>query len=281
MSIPPLSAPVKTGLELLKRLGLTAEASMTDDLDNIERYSEVLISAHAPSAIGDLRLNIAATDDGFRRESIDHISAYVDRARRYPNVKQVNIHFAPRRWVEDTQTRGQHGDYGRLIDGVREIATFAEGHDIEIVMENGTAKWSDVPDDVPAAHVDWPERNVYFGMPPEEWVQVCLDVDRPNVGLCLDSSHVCTYAQTFAEDSRREEVAMAYLARPDLIRHVHWSDNYLYDPRGRNDSHLSVGKGTLPTEMHRAIKRLDATLLLEHFYTAEELEEELAYIDGL
>ena len=254
---------------------------MTDDLDNIRRYSEVLISAHAPSAIGDLRLNVAATDDGFRRESIDHISAYVDRARRYPNVKQVNIHFAPRRWVEDTQTRGQHGDYGRLIDGVREIATFAEGHDIEIVMENGTAKWSDVPDDVPAAHVDWSERNVYFGMPPEEWVQACLDVDRPNVGLCLDSSHVCTYAQTFAEDSRREEVAMAYLARPDLIRHVHWSDNYLYDPRGRNDSHLSVGKGTLPTEMHRAIKRLDATLLLEHFYTAEELEEELAYIDGL
>ena len=254
---------------------------MADNLDEIEDYSDVLISAHAPATIGELRLNVAATDDAFRRESIDHISAYVDRASRFPNVRQVNIHFAPRRWVDDTQLRGQRGDYGRLIDGVREIAAFAAARDIEIVMENGTAKWFGVDDDVPAEAVDWSDRNVYFGMAPEEWVQVCEDVDRPNVGLCLDSSHVCTYAQTFADHSRRAEVAMAYLARPELIRHVHWSDNYLYDPRGREDSHLSVGKGTLPTELHRGIKRLDATLLLEHFYTEEELDEELAYIDGL
>ena len=281
MTNPPLSVPVKAGLDLLNRLGLTAESSMADNLDEIEDYSDVLISAHAPATIGELRLNVAATDDAFRRESIDHISAYVDRASRFPNVRQVNIHFAPRRWVDDTQLRGQRGDYGRLIDGVREIAAFAAARDIEIVMENGTAKWFGVDDDVPAEAVDWSDRNVYFGMAPEEWVQVCEDVDRPNVGLCLDSSHVCTYAQTFADHSRRAEVAMAYLARPELIRHVHWSDNYLYDPRGREDSHLSVGKGTLPTELHRGIKRLDATLLLEHFYTEEELDEELAYIDGL
>ena len=281
MTNPPLSVPVKAGLDLLNRLGLTAESSMADNLDEIEDYSDVLISAHAPATIGELRLNVAATDDAFRRESIDHISAYVDRASRFPKVRQVNIHFAPRRWVDDTQLRGQRGDYGRLIDGVREIAAFAAARDIEIVMENGTAKWFGVDDDVPAEAVDWSDRNVYFGMAPEEWVQVCEDVDRPNVGLCLDSSHVCTYAQTFADHSRREEVAMAYLARPELIRHVHWSDNYLYDPRGREDSHLSVGKGTLPTELHRGIKRLDATLLLEHFYTEEELDEELAYIDGL
>jgi sugar phosphate isomerase/epimerase len=281
MANPPLSAPVKSGLAVLERLGLTAEASMADELDDIEEYSQVLISAHAPQTVGELRLNVAATDDDFRRESIDHIVGYVDRASLYPNVRQVNIHFAPRRWVEDTQPRGQQGDYSRLIDGVREIAAYAEERDIEIVMENATTKWTGVDDDVPAVQVDWSDRNVYFGMAPEEWIQICEDVDRQNVALCLDSSHVCTYAQTFADDSRREEVALAYLARPELIRHVHWSDNYLYDPRGREDSHLSVGKGTLPTEMHRAIKRLDATLLLEHFYTAEELEEELAYIDSL
>ena len=232
--------------------------------------------------IGELRLNVAATEDDFRRESIDHLKAYVDRASRFPHVRQVNIHFAPRRWVDDTQTRGQRGDYERLIDGVREVAAFAEGHDIEIVMENATMKWFGVDDDVPANAVDWSDRNVYFAMAPEEWMQICEDVDRHNVGLCLDSSHVCTYAQSFADHSRRAEVAMEYVSRPELIRHVHWSDNYLYDPRGREDSHLSVGRGTLPTDLHRAIKRLDnATLLLEHFYTEEELEEELAYIDGL
>ncbi len=281
MTNPPLSAPVKAGLDVLDRLGLTAESSMEDSLDDIEDFADVLISAHAPAMIGDLRLNVAATDDDFRRESIDHLKAFVDQASGFPNVRQVNIHFAPRLWVDETQTRGQRGDYERLIDGAREIAAFADGHDIEIVMENATMKWFGVDDDTPADAVDWTDRNKYFGMSPEEWMQICEDVDRHNVGLCLDSSHVCTYAQSFADHSRRAEVAMAYVSRPELIRHVHWSDNYLYDPRGREDSHLSVGRGTLPTDLHRAIKRLDATLLLEHFYTAEELEEELAYIDGL
>ena len=281
MTNPPLSAPVKSGLDVLNRLGLTAESSMEDSLDEVGDFAEVLISAHAPAAVGDLRLNVAATDDDFRRESLDHLKAFVAQASTFPRVRQVNIHFAPRLWVDETQTRGQHGEYERLIDGVRELAAFADGHDIEIVMENATMKWFGVDDDTSPDAVDWTDRNKYFGMSPEEWMQICVDVDRHNVGLCLDSSHVCTYAQSFADHSRRAEVAMAYVSRPDLIRHVHWSDNYLYDPRGREDSHLSVGKGTLPTDLHRAIKRLDATLLLEHFYTAEELEEELAYIDGL
>ena len=281
MTNPPLSAPVSSGLDVLNRLGLTAESSMEDSLDEVGDFADVLISAHAPSMIGDLRLNVAATDDDFRRESIDHLKAFVDQASGFPHVRQVNIHFAPRRWIDDTQTRGQHGEYERLIEGVRELAAFADGHDIEIVMENATMKWFGVDDDTSPDAVDWTDRNVYFGMAPEEWMQVCEDVDRHNVGLCLDSSHVCTYAQSFADHSRRAEVAMAYVSRPELIRHVHWSDNYLYDPRGREDSHLSVGRGTMPTDLHRAIKRLDATLLLEHFYTERELEEELAYIDGL
>ena len=117
-------------------------------------------------------------------------------------------------------------------------------------------------------------------MSPEQWQQVAVDVDRHNVGLCLDSSHVVTYAHRFPED-RREERVLAVLSRPELIRHVHWNDNYLYDRRGRTDSHAPLNKGTLPTEMHRRIKYLPATLLMEHFYDVETLEEELAFIDSL
>ena len=276
-----LSAKVSTGLDLLKSLGLTAEASMADRLDDIEEYADVLVSAHAPASKDDLRLNVAATDVQFRRESIDYITQYIARASKYPKVKQVNIHFAPRRWVEDKQTRGQEGKYGLMIDAAREISEFAGHRGIEIVMENATAKWTGIEDDVAADQVDWSDRNMYFGTAPEEWIQICTDVDRSNVGLCLDSSHVCTYAQLFSGDSKREQVALSFLDRPDLIRHVHWSDNYLYDPRGRNDSHLSVGMGTMPIEMHRRIKRLNATFLLEHFYTVEELKTELEYIEHL
>ena len=276
----PLAAPVKTGLDALVRLKLKAEAGMTNDIEHLDDYAEVLTSAHAPASNEGMRLNVAATDPEFRRMSIDRILAYVETARRYPNVSQVNIHFAPKKWVDDAQTAGQEGDYGLLIDAVREIAAFAAKHGIEIVMENNNAYWSDIADDVPAEDVDWTDRNRYFGMAPEEWRQVCLDVDHPNVGLCLDSSHTCTYAHTFPEE-RREERVLAFLARPELIRHVHWNDNYLYDGRGRSDSHALVGKGTLPIEMHRRIKYLDATILLEHFYSTEELEGELEFVNSL
>ncbi len=74
---------------------------------------------------------------------------------------------------------------------------------------------------------------------------------------------------------------MSFLSIPELIKHVHWNDNYLYEARGRNDSHALLGKGTLPLEMHKAIKSLEATILLEHFYSIEELEKELEFIASL
>ena len=275
-----MASPFKTGLATLKRLGLKAEASMVDEIETADEFSEVMISAHAPATIGEQRINIAATDEPFRRRSIDTIVAYVEAASRYPDVRQVNIHFAPRRYVVETQPYGQEGDYDLLIDGVREIAAFAATRGIEIVMENNNAYWAELGDDVRAEDVDWSDRNGYFGQAPEEWAQTCEDVDRPNVGLCLDSSHTCTYAHTFPEEQREGRI-MAFLAKPHLIRHVHWNDNYLYDTRGRTDSHALIGKGSLPIEMHRQIKHLDATLLLEHFYSTEELEEELEFINSL
>ena len=65
------------------------------------------------------------------------------------------------------------------------------------------------------------------------------------------------------------------------LTHRHQFYNYLYDDRGMNDSHAALNQGTLPTELHRVIKYLDATLLLEHFYGLETLEEELQFIDSL
>ena len=157
----------------------------------------------------------------------------------------------------------------------------AEKHGVEIVLENGNAHWTDVGDDVGAADVDWSDRNRSFGASPEEWTGICVDIDRPNVGLCLDSSHLATYSHTIADEDLRRRTALSFLDKPELIRHVHWNDNFLYEMKGRTDQHALLGKGTLPVEIHRGIKKLDATLHLEHFYSIEELEEELEYIDGL
>ena len=275
-----LGVTPSAGLETLRRFGLNTEASMSDDINNMGDFSDVLVSAHAPAVIGDLRLNIASTDADFRATSVQVITDYIGRAARYPNVRQINLHFAPKRWHDDAQTVGRDGEYDLFIEGVREVAAFCERHNLELVLENNNAYWTDDIKDAPHEEVDWSQRNECFGMAPEDWHQAAIDVDRHNVGLCLDSSHVVTYAHRFPEDQREERV-LAFLSRPDLIRHVHWNDNYLYDFRGRKDSHAALDHGTLPTEMHRRIKYLDATLLMEHFHGIDILEGELAFIDSL
>ena len=276
----PLSAMMTVGVETLERFHLGSEGRMHAAVEEMQPFADLLVSGHAPSRKGDVRLNIAATDGDFREESIQEIVAYIDAVRQFPRLKQVNIHFAPRLWLEEKQIRGREGDYGLLVDAIRRIAGFAEDRGIEIVCENHARYWTGVADDVTGDQVDWESQDSYFGSSPEEWMAIREDVDRPNVFLCLDLSHACTYAHTFASEQRASAL-MSFLAKPHLIRHVHWSDNYLYDLRGRKDSHALLGHGTLTAEFHRAVRELDATILVENFPTAEELEEELRFIDEL
>ena len=176
---------------------------------------------------------------------------------------------------------GQKGDYELQIEAIKQIANFAGDHDIEITLENTNLNWDGIPDQVSGEAVNWSQRNRYFGESPEEWIQMSEDVNMPNVSLCLDSGHAATYAQIFSGHDKRTETMMCFLSRPELIGHVHWNDQFLYDLRGRPDYHGLIGTASLPIEFHRKIKSLDATLLLEHFYSIEELEKELIFIDNL
>ena len=244
-------------------------------------FWDLAISGHAPTSKGGLPLNIADTDDEVRRMSVAEFLGYLELVRRLPRLKQVNMHPPPKHWQDETRAAVRHGDYGLMIEGIRQIADVAARWEIEVVLENNIVDWTGIADDTPLEQVDWEDSNADFGVAPEEWIRICEDVGRANVALCLDTSHVCTYAHTIADPERRADTVMAFVARPDLIRHVHWNDNYLYDLRGRSDSHALLGKGTLPIELHKAVKGLDATLLIEHFYTIEDLEEELRYIARL
>ena len=130
------------GVETLQRFGLNTEASMAEDIDEMAEFSDILVSAHAPAIVGDMRLNIASTDDDFQKRSIEVIVDYIGRAAEYPSVKQINMHFAPKRWSDDSQSEGREGTYDLLIDGIRQVAAFCDGHDIELVLENNNSYWS-------------------------------------------------------------------------------------------------------------------------------------------
>ena len=272
---------MSVGLNNLNRLGLLTEGAAHQGIADYNPFAEIMVSGHGPYMENGTRWNIAAKNDAFRKESIGVMLGYVDMVRGMPNLKQINLHFPPKRWRDEAQLEGHEGTYDRMIDGFRQIARKAEENGIEIVLENGNAHWTGIRDDITADQVDWQDRNRVFGASPEEWVGICIDIDRPNVGLCLDSSHLATYSHTVADDEKRMRVALSFLDKPELIRHVHWNDNFLYDTRGRIDQHAILGKGTLPVSIHRSIKDLDATLHLEHFYTIKDLEEELVYIQEL
>ena len=223
---------------------------------------------------------LARTTGTVRFEDMIDGETYIEEAvERFPKLQKVNMHCSPKRWASDT--RPLKGDYDRLIDAVRRLSEVAAKHKIELMLENNRAYWEDVPDDLAADQVDRDAQNEYFGVEPEEWRQIQKDVDRSNVFLCLDPSHACTYAQVFVEHGKREAVMMAYLDAGDMLQHFHWNGNDLFSPVGRQDSHMCIGTDTLPEEFHRRIKGWKATLLLEHFYSVEELETELAYIQQL
>lgn len=276
----PLSAPTEVGIIDLDRLNLKAELHATTDPSNPNELSNMLISAHAPYVKDGLRLNYAAKDTEHRVNAISLLKGYISKLEVHPTIKQVNLHPPQKQWFDKTQTSGREGDYELMIQAIREIAMFANTFKLEIVIENMNASFTRA-ENLDEEEIDWELMNISFGDSPEEWITICEDVNLDNVFLCLDSSHTCTYAHKFKDDKERKERVMAFLKRSDLIRHVHWSDNYLYDNRGRKDSHLSVGKGTLPKNLHEQIKKLDATILLEHFHGIAEMEEELKYIDQL
>ncbi|MBM3933049.1 MAG: sugar phosphate isomerase/epimerase [SAR202 cluster bacterium] len=277
----------------VKRLGLAGvEGYMHSPREEMLAYKEVMVSAHGPTEMQELRMNYAATDDEWRRMSIKDTTDYLDMMRDFPHVKKVNIHFSPEQWngvphpsligkrEMKEQTRGNRGEYSRLIDALKEIGAHAAKRKLELTLENHARYWALLPPNTDGMKVDWSKQNRYFGTSPEEWVKIALDINMPNVGLCLDTSHATTYARTFPA-AEREKVLFSFLARPDLIRHVHWSDSSLTGPAGLTDAHQLLGVGELPRAFHKAVKALDATVLMETFGTVEETEKQMEFIAGL
>ena len=53
----PLGAPMKAGIDNLKRLGLNTESSANADLEEARQFSDVIVSTHAPWTVDGMRLN--------------------------------------------------------------------------------------------------------------------------------------------------------------------------------------------------------------------------------
>ena len=257
-----LTCPCHTS-EFLKKtnLGVEAHISVSEQLENWERYVPFVKGVHLPYA----HLNLAALDDELRKKSIEKIKECIDIGLQYPVNRMVMHTLGIEVWGG-----GTIGTYERMIDGMREIADYALTKNITICVENS------------AHHI--PERIIY-GVSAEEWYKIQKDVNRSNVLLTLDTSHAATAAAFLKKDATAQErfdYLFEFLKYPDLIGWVHWSDSLLTNCETyMDDLHLYVGEGDLPREFHKKIKSLNVTKTLEHRYPEEDVLKELAFIESL
>jgi len=275
----PLGVKLTAGAETLHRLGLKCEAPQDLNTPELDGLKEFVTTAHAPFSLHGRRLNVACTDDEWRRSSIEMIANYIEVCSKLPNVQKIICHIAPRKWFDADGHPEQYGDYDRLVPAFQGLADRAAKHGWILAMENNRLYWHAQFPKAPG-ELNGLSQCVYFGTAPEEWLQIVKDVDRENFRACLDTSHATTYVQRFPLAERREQL-QRYLREPELVTHVHWSDSDFLHNAGRDDMHLPVGEGTLPHELHRTIAGLDATILLEHFVDLPTLERELEFIAGL
>ncbi len=257
-----LTCPCHRSEFLLKyNLGVEAHIGKSEQLEDWERYIPFVKGVHLPYA----HLNLSAFDDALRQSSIDRIKESIDIGLKFPVNKMVMHTLGIETWGEGTL-----GNYERMIDGMREIADFANTKGITICIENS------------AHHI--PQRIIY-GVSAEEWYQIQKDVNRSNVLLTLDTSHAAAAAAFIKKDGTaqdRFDYLYEFLKHPELIGWIHWSDSLLTNNESyMNDFHLPVGFGDLPKDFHKKINELTVVKTLERSNPEADVIKELEFIEKL
>lgn len=255
-----LTRPCHTpGFLTANHLGVEAHITRYDQLPDWPQYIPFVYGVHLPYA----GMNLAAFDDELRLESMRKLKAALDEGCRYP-VDRMVMHSVGIESLDGKKV----GCYEHMISGIREFADYAAQKGILLCIENQVLRE--------------PERVITFGNTAAGWFRIQQDVDRRNVLLTLDSSHAATSVAVYATYEERSAHMFDFLAHPELIGRVHWSDSRLKNNEARfNDMHLIPGEGDLPHEFHRMIKNLNVIKLLEQRRSEADMLKGLAFINSL
>ena len=254
--VKPIHSPVFLAAH---DLGVEFQIGRDDVKPGWEAYVPFVRSVHLPYS----GLNVAAFDSAERGESVRRLEAAIAAACQYP-VDRMVIHTAG----FETRNGVAVGRYDLMIASFQRLADYAGGHGVTLCMENQVLRE--------------PEKRRIYGDSASEWRRILHDIDRPNLLLTLDTSHAASSAAVFADAGERRAALADFLACPELIGHVHWSDSLLENREARyNDMHLPPGVGDLPRPFHARVKRLPVVKLLEQTCSEDAVEAALAFIAGL
>lgn len=184
------------------------------DINNAEEVQEAgmlirdlgfrVVTMHAPSSLGD----ISIPDETERDETVLACQRVLDAAML---MGATIVTFHPSS-IEDEPNQTQDRWYS-LVETLRDLSGYAEDRDIKIAIEN------------------FPQP--LFGSDPVELYKRLVELDLPNVGMCLDIGHA--FVGGFLPSSLS--------GFGDKIFSVHASDN-----RGNVDEHMAPGHGSVPWE---------------------------------
>lgn len=208
-------------------------------------------------------INLAARDNSNRRRSIDVIKNLAARCTVF-DARTMVLHPCG-----VFSFKGEDlGEYGLLIDSLREIADFMAGKGLILSLENQVLRR--------------PELRIIAGCHADEWFQLHSDVARKNVTLTLDTSHAASAVAHESTIEKRYEKLREFMSKPELITHFHWSDARLQTDEAQwGDMHLVPGSGDLPRDFHQAIMRHSGSKLFEQNCTPEALEAGLEFARSL
>lgn len=225
-----------------------------------KQYEPYIFGVHLPYR----NMNLAAIDEEWRRKSVEYIKSAIDFAAENYSAEHYVMHPTGYEVYRDKII----GYYEYLIPSLIEIADHAAKLNKIICLEN---------------QVIWaPNIERSFGYCAAEWYRIQRDVDHPNVMLTLDSSHAATSVAIYDDLADRQKHIFDFLAHPELIKRVHWSDSVLKDNTSKyNDMHLVPGRGDLPREFHQALNELPCLKTLEQSVSDEEHIFSFEYIASL
>ena len=240
-------------------IGVETHIFRTEKQDDFEQYIPYIYGVHLPYAY----LNLAAYDENLRADSIAKIKEAIDIGCQYPTD-----YFVMHPTGYEVMSGKIVGCYDFLIPSIMEIADYAAAKNKIICLENQVMRE--------------PERQRSYGYCASEWLRIHRDVNKPNVMLTLDSSHAATSVAVYDDLKDRQKHLFDFLAKPELIKRIHWSDSILENNASKyTDMHLVPGRGDLPREFHQAINAIDCVKTLEQRVSDEEHIFSFEFINSL
>ena len=251
--------------EFFRDNAIGLEPHILKDMDNPdwEAVKPFIRTVHLPFSRDGHALNLASFDDEERNADRHYLEEAI-RIAATLGTDRVTTHTCGLESVEGKVT----GCYERMISALQSLAELAQSFNLMLCIENMCYRS--------------PEKRHLYGSDAAEWFRIYEDVDRPNVKLTFDSSHATSSVIPYKTLEERQKHLFDFLKYPERIVHVHWSDSRIATQDGLfQDLHLIPGDGDLPREFHQAIRRLDATFLLEQHCSDEDTLRGIRFLDSL